>query len=230
MAWPLVYFRCATGPCCVAGTRSGPPGSGATPREDDEAATVRGRLAEASQEKEGKGETARRSLQGRLAKAPENKRKTGKSCGTDSAYTGRVATISSSWRPFPLGRVLLTLAEWLPFIRHGDLWRPFPKRLSHHVMEDGYLLSPFRNYIILYCKRGRGDEGGSSPIVPGPRSQTGHSFSFEKQAVARCANLSRKGLDFNAGIAPWRPFLHQGREGGARVASQPRQPVFRPRL
>ena len=146
--------------------------------------TVRGRLAEASQEKEGKGETARRSLQGRLAKGLEKKRKTWKSCGTDSAYVGRMATISSSWRPFPLGRVLLTLAEWLPFLRHGDLWRPFPKRLSHHVMEDGYLLSPFRNYIILYCKRGRGDDGGSSPIVPGPLSQTGHSFSFEQQAVA----------------------------------------------
>ena len=60
--------------------------------------TVRGRLAEASQEKEGKGETARRSLQGRLAKGLEKKRKTGKSCGTDSGYTGRMATISSSWR------------------------------------------------------------------------------------------------------------------------------------
>ena len=219
MAWPLVYFRCATGPCCVAGTRSGPPGSGATPREDDEAATVRGRLAEASQEKEGKGETARRSLQGRLAKALENKRKTGKSCGTDSAYTGRVATISSSWRPFPLGRVLLTLAEWLPFIRHGDLWRPFPKRLSHHVMEDGYLLSPFRNYIILYCKRGRGDDGGSSPIVPGPLSQTGHSLY-----------LSQKGLSFNADITPWRSFLHQGRKGETEAACHTCQPVLRTSL
>ena len=35
------------------------PSSGATPREDDEAATVSGRLAGASEEKGGKGETAR---------------------------------------------------------------------------------------------------------------------------------------------------------------------------
>ena len=171
-----------------------------------------------------------RSLQGRVPEALEDKKETGKSSGTSAAYTGGSATVSSSWRPFPPGRVLLTLAEWLPFPRHCDYWRPFPKTLLPDVMKGGDHYTPFRSYIILYSKRGRGGEGGSSPIVPGPRSQTGHSFSLEQQAVARCANLSRKGLDFNAGIAPWRPFLHQGREGGARVASQPRQPVFRPRL
>ena len=76
------------------------PGSGATPREDDEAATVRGGLAEASEEKGGKGETARRSLPGRLAKALENNRKPGNH----------------------VGRILLTLDGWLPLNLRGDLY------------------------------------------------------------------------------------------------------------
>ena len=119
----------------------------------------------------------------------------GSSCpGRIPAYQGRVATISSKWRPFPPGRFLLTRDGWLPLIPSGDHWRPFPfwPFLLTRLGGDHY--SPFRTYIILYVngdgetRRGRGEGRqtvGPAPIVPGPRSQTGQSFFFIAAAPLR---------------------------------------------
>ena len=90
--------------------------------------------------------------------------------GAGPAYTGGVATISSGRRPFPPGRILLTLAGWLPFPQSGDHWRPFPFWLSLLTLVGGGRISPFRSYIILYVN---GDGVGTphctgAPVPNGP--------------------------------------------------------------
>ena len=113
------------------------------------------------------------------------------SSGAAPAHCGRLPTISSRCLPFPSGRPLLTVAQCLPFPLGAYLCLPFPKMLLLLTLVGAYLFTPFRSYIILYVN---GDGVGTPPtppIVPGPRSQTGHSF-FPLAAAAYPCNPERE--------------------------------------